>query len=111
MGFQYGELLASADQAVLADGTLLPADVSNGTVFAGMFPDIDLKTAIQTGGDFTKMQVRVELLGTQFGVAAPNFPLPNNITLVNDGYSCSSFDTSEGRLMSCVFTFTPSVKW
>lgn len=99
MGFQHGEFLASADRAVLADGTLLPADVSNGTVFAGMLPDTDLKSAIQTGGDFTNMQARVELLGTQFGVASPNFSLPNNITLVNDGYSCSSFNTSEGRWM------------
>lgn len=44
---------------VLADGILLPADVSNGTVFARKSPDTDLKTAIQTGGDFTQMQARV----------------------------------------------------
>lgn len=96
MGFQHKEILVSADRAVLADGTPFPADVSNGTVFAGRFPETDLKTAVQTAGDFNKMQARIELVGTEFGVAPPTAPLPNNITLVNDGYSCSSFDTSQG---------------
>ncbi|KAI5677235.1 hypothetical protein M9H77_08185 [Catharanthus roseus] len=96
VGFQHKEILVSADRAVLADGTPFPADVSNGTVFAGRFPETDLKTAVQTAGDFNKMQARIELVGTEFGVAPPTAPLPNNITLVNDGYSCSSFDTSQG---------------
>ncbi|TYI07082.1 hypothetical protein ES332_A10G202200v1 [Gossypium tomentosum] len=85
--FQNDEFLVSASNAVLADGTSLPANVGNGTVFAG-FPMSDLKTAIETAGDLTQMQVQVQLLGTQFGVAAPDVPLPKNIQLANDGFIC-----------------------
>ncbi|KAJ4871364.1 COBRA-like protein 8 [Raphanus sativus] len=41
-----------------------------------------------TAGDITQMEARVELVGTQFGVAPPGVPLPKNITLLNDGWSC-----------------------
>lgn len=87
MEFQNDEFLVSASNAVLADGTSLPANVGNGTVFSG-FPMSDLKTAIETAGDLTQMQVQVQLLGTQFGVAAPDVPLPKNIQLANDGFIC-----------------------
>ncbi|KAL6193688.1 hypothetical protein ACLB2K_034772 [Fragaria x ananassa] len=87
VGFQHHEYLASAENAVLADGTAYPGSVENGTVFAG-FPQTDLKTAIKTAGDLNQMQVQVKLLGTQFGVAPPNVPMPANITLANDGFRC-----------------------
>ncbi|XP_022769802.1 COBRA-like protein 7 [Durio zibethinus] len=87
VGFQHKELLVSASNAVLADGSPLPAEVGNGTVFAG-FPMSDLKSAVETAGDMTQMEVRVGLVGTQFGVGAPAVPMPLNISLVNDGYSC-----------------------
>ncbi|KAK2965220.1 hypothetical protein RJ640_019975 [Escallonia rubra] len=86
VGFQHKEYLVSASQAVLADGTSLPAEVGNGTVFSG-FPATDLKSAVQTAGDINQMRARVDLVGTQFG--APEFPMPTNISLANDGFSCS----------------------
>lgn len=87
MGFQHDEFLVSASGAVLADGNSFPGYVGNGTVFAG-FPMTDLKTAIETAGDITQMQVQVKLLGTQFGIAPPRSPMPSNISLANDGYLC-----------------------
>lgn len=87
VGFRHGELLVSAANAVLADGTPLPANVSGGTVFAGS-PETDLKSAIETAGNVNEMQAVVELVGTQFGVGGPNVPLPENLTLANDGYLC-----------------------
>ncbi|VYS62869.1 unnamed protein product [Arabidopsis thaliana] len=85
--FAHREILVSASNAVLSDGSSLPVSVENGTVFAG-YPSSDLKSAIQTAGDVTQMQARVELVGTQFGVAPPNVPLPKNITLATDGWKC-----------------------
>ncbi|KAK4745605.1 hypothetical protein SAY87_011917 [Trapa incisa] len=87
VGFQHDELLVSASGAVLADGNSLPSAVGNGTVFAG-YPSTDLKSAIETAGDVTQMQVQVNLKGTQFGVKSPSVPMPSNISLVNDGFVC-----------------------
>ena len=87
VGFQHGELLVSASNAVLADGSPLPANVSNGTVFAG-YPVADLKTAVETAGDLTQMSAQVGLVGTQFGVRSPGIPMPSNISLANDGFIC-----------------------
>lgn len=98
VGFQHNELLVSASNAVLVDGTIFPADVGNGTVFAG-FPSTDLKTAIDTAGDLTQMAVQVNLVGTQFGVASPRIPMPVNISLVNDGFACPQPTMKGTRLM------------
>ncbi|CAO2832162.1 unnamed protein product [Amaranthus hypochondriacus] len=87
VGFQHEELLVSATNALLANGSNLPALVGKGTVFTG-FPVADLKTGIQTAGDLEQMMVNIQFEGTQFGVALPTVPLPNNISLVNDGYIC-----------------------
>ncbi|CAI9776207.1 unnamed protein product [Fraxinus pennsylvanica] len=87
LGFQHDEYLISASNVVLADGTSLPANVGNGSVFTG-YPSSDLKTGIETAGDLTQMSVQVDLVGTQFGVGAPDVPLPINISLVNDGWVC-----------------------
>nr|XP_043622826.1 COBRA-like protein 7 [Erigeron canadensis] len=89
VGFQHHEFLVSASNAVLADGTSLPANVTGGVVLAG-FPVTDLKTAVETAGDFNQMQARIQLVGTQFGVPPPNASLPVNIYLVNDGFLCSA---------------------
>lgn len=100
VGFRYRELLSSATNAVLADGTPLPAFVGNGTEFVG-FPETDLKTAIDTAGDYTQMEDRVELVGTQFGVGDPGIPMPNNLTLVNDGYTCPAATTKGNEMYLC----------
>ncbi|KFK39029.1 hypothetical protein AALP_AA3G191400 [Arabis alpina] len=95
VGFSNREILVSASNAVLSDGSSFPVSVENGTTFAG-YPSADLKSAIMTAGDVTQMQARVELVGTQFGLAPPNTPLPNNITLVNEGWLCPKA-TQRGR--------------
>ncbi|KAG5587748.1 hypothetical protein H5410_048182 [Solanum commersonii] len=100
VGFQHRELLVSASHAVLADGTTLPGDVGNGTVFAG-FPMTDLKSAIQTAGDVNQMQARIELVGTQYGVASPAVPLPSSISLANDGFLCSPSTSQGDRTQVC----------
>lgn len=98
VGFANREILVSATNAVLYDGSSLPASVENGTTFAG-YPAADLKSAIMTAGDVTQMQARVKLVGTQFGVAPPNIPLPKNITLANDGWICPKA-TQRGKKLS-----------
>ncbi|KAL9272170.1 COBRA-like protein [Drosera capensis] len=85
VGFQHDEILVSASNAVLADGTTLPAGVGNGTTFAG-FPQSDLLTGIETAGDLTQMEVVVDLVGTQFGVKG--VPMPSNVSLDNEGFIC-----------------------
>lgn len=96
VGFQHNELLVSASNAVLADGTPLPANVSGGATISG-FPVTDLKTAVETAGDFNQMFAQVNLVGTQFG--APNISLPDSITLANDGFSCTPSD--QGNIFFC----------
>lgn len=94
VGFKNDEFLVSASNAILADGTSLPASVGNGTIFAG-YPMTDLKTPIETAGDYTQTSVQVKLLGTQFGVPLKNVPWPSNIALANDGFVCPK-TTKEG---------------
>ncbi|KAL2921219.1 COBRA-like protein 7, partial [Bienertia sinuspersici] len=97
VGFQHDELLVSATNVVLANGSSLPGLVGEGTIFAG-YPVDSLKTGIQTAGDVEQMMVEIEFEGTQFGVAPPDVPLPKNISLVNDGYLSS--------MAANTFTFT-----
>ncbi|KAF3782762.1 COBRA-like protein 7 [Nymphaea thermarum] len=87
IGFQHREYLVSADGAVLTNGTDLPADVGNGTFLSG-FPVTDLKTAIETAGDTKQIEATIPLVGTEFGVLPTSFPMPANISLANDGYTC-----------------------
>ncbi|XP_021730279.1 COBRA-like protein 7 isoform X1 [Chenopodium quinoa] len=87
VGFQHGELLVSASNVVLNNGSSLPGFVDEGAVFSG-YPMANLKTAIQTAGALDQMSVTVEFEGTQFGVKPPKVPLPHNISLANDGYIC-----------------------
>ncbi|GAV91051.1 COBRA domain-containing protein [Cephalotus follicularis] len=100
VGFQHDEYLVSASNAVLANGSSLPFGVGGGAVFAG-YPSTDLKTAIETAGDLTQMQVQIQLVGTQFGVASPAVPLPANITLANDGFKCPAATKGTNELQVC----------
>ncbi|KAL0348620.1 UNVERIFIED_CONTAM: COBRA-like protein 7 [Sesamum angustifolium] len=109
VGFQHDEYLVSASNAVLADGNSIPGSVGNGTVFAG-FPNPDLKTAIETAGDLTQMSARVELVGTQFGVAPPDAPMPSNISLVNDGWVCPKPTMQGNRTLQVCCTRDPKFK-
>ncbi|CAI9088487.1 OLC1v1022823C1 [Oldenlandia corymbosa var. corymbosa] len=87
VGFQYNELLVSADGAIVVEGDGFPYQVGkNGTVFAG-YPMSDLKTAIETAGDYPSMQVQIMIKGTQFGLKKGN-PMPKTIRLANEGYIC-----------------------
>lgn len=87
VGFQHGEYLVSASNAVLDDGNSIPGYVSNGTIFAG-YPNSDLSTAILTAGDATQTTAQIDLVGTQFGVGKPDVPMPTNISLAMDGWLC-----------------------
>ncbi|XP_071687041.1 COBRA-like protein 7 [Rutidosis leptorrhynchoides] len=102
VGFKNREFLVSASNAVLADGTSLPANVTGGVVLAG-FPVTDLMTAVETAGDFNQMQARIQLVGTEFGVPPSNISLPANVYLVNDGYLCSTpFSPGNETQVCCV---------
>lgn len=102
VGFKHDEYLVSASNAVLPDGTSLPGSVRNGTVFSG-YPMTDLKTAVETAGDLTQIQVQVQLVGTQFGVAPPTVPLPSSISLANDGWVCTR-PAARGKLLFLFFS-------
>jgi hypothetical protein len=49
---------------------------------------VDLKTAIETAGDFTQISAQIEITGSVFGIKPPGVPMPKNIKLMNDGYKC-----------------------
>lgn len=88
VGFQYKELLVSADGAVVIDGDGFPVRVGkNGTTLAG-YPQSDLKTAIDTAGDLTQMSAQINIKGTQFGLSEKTNPMPKTIKLVNEEYKC-----------------------
>ncbi|KAG6397827.1 hypothetical protein SASPL_139275 [Salvia splendens] len=88
VGFQYDELLVSAEGAIVVSGEGFPVRVGkNGTVLAG-YPQADLKTAIETASDYEQMQVHVGLKGTQFGVVDKATPMPKSLKLINEGYKC-----------------------
>ncbi|KAG2726978.1 hypothetical protein I3760_01G138500 [Carya illinoinensis] len=108
VGFKHGEYLVSASNAVLSDGSRLPGSVENGTIFSG-YPMTDLKTAVETAGDLTQIQVQVHLVGTQFGVAPPKIPLPSNISLANDGWLCPS-SSADGNVTEVCCTQDPNAK-
>ncbi|OIW17686.1 hypothetical protein TanjilG_29036 [Lupinus angustifolius] len=107
--FQHNEFLVSATGVVLADGTTLPAAVGNGTVFAG-YPKTDLKTAVETAGDLTQMQVQIDLVGTVFGVAPPDTPLPASLKLANDGFKCDKTDGQGDSGINVCCTKDPKFK-
>ncbi|KAJ9189297.1 hypothetical protein P3X46_000607 [Hevea brasiliensis] len=88
VGFQHKETLVSATGATIVDSDDFPVDASNGTTFAGG-SQADLKTSIETAGDFTQISAQIDITGTQFGVKPPGVPMPSIIKLVNNGYKCA----------------------
>ncbi|XP_073126976.1 COBRA-like protein 10 [Henckelia pumila] len=109
VGFQYRELLVSADGAVVVDGEGYPVRVgNNGTTFAG-YPQADLKTAIETANDYGQMMVEVNLKGTQFGLGTKGTPMPRKLKLVNEGYKCPAA-TRKGSYMHVCCKRDPKYK-
>ncbi|KAM7276377.1 hypothetical protein ACFE04_018243 [Oxalis oulophora] len=100
VGFRYDEVLVSITNAALGDGASLPARVGNGSVLVG-YPKTDLKTPIETAGDLPEREVRIQLVGTQFGVRAPDIPLPDSLILANDGYACPDPETQGNEMHLC----------
>ncbi|XP_008778537.1 COBRA-like protein 10 [Phoenix dactylifera] len=100
IGFQHDEILVSALGAVITDGTDYPARVGNGASLSG-FPQSDLLNAIDTAGDLTQIQVKVDLTGTQFGVKPPGIPMPKTIKLENDGFKCPSPSHQGSQMYVC----------
>lgn len=87
IGFQHKELLVSINGAVVMDGSDFPVDVGNGTYLSG-YPQADLKTSIETAGDFTQIAAKIDITGTQFGLGKGAVPMPKTISLDNDGFKC-----------------------
>lgn len=96
IGFQHKEILVSATGAALTNSEDFPANVENGTTVAGS-GQADLDTSINTAGDMTKIQAKVQFRGTQFGVRPPGIPMPKTIKFVNDGYKCPAPTRKESK--------------
>ncbi|KAF9604305.1 hypothetical protein IFM89_005631 [Coptis chinensis] len=110
VGFQYNEYLVSASNAVIVNGSNgIPGNVTQDTVFAG-FPVTDLKSAVETAGDENQMSVEINFLGTQYGVADPDVPMPTSISLVNDGYICRKPTLTAKNLMEVCCDRDPNFK-
>ncbi|KAL3654626.1 hypothetical protein CASFOL_001611 [Castilleja foliolosa] len=60
---------------------------------------MDLKTGIETAGDSTQMGVRVDMVGTQFGVGPRGVPMPANIRV---SYSTARRVYVEGVTSNCI---------
>ncbi|KAH6773799.1 COBRA-like protein 10 precursor [Perilla frutescens var. frutescens] len=110
IGFQNREILVSASNAVVVDADELPSPVGNGTTLSG-FPQTDLKTSVETAGDLTQIQAKVQLSGSHFGISPPGYPMPRTIKLANDGYKCPA-PTRKAVAMSvcCVRDLKAKVK-
>ncbi|KAL4271763.1 hypothetical protein GQ457_13G002500 [Hibiscus cannabinus] len=88
IGFQHKEILVSLTNAVIVgSGGDFPAAVGNGTTIAGS-PNTDLKTSIDTAGDYSQIAVQILIKGSMFGMSAKAVPMPKNISLANDGWKC-----------------------
>ncbi|KAL3630761.1 hypothetical protein CASFOL_023745 [Castilleja foliolosa] len=61
--------------------------------------ELPLRTGIETAGDSTQMGVRVEMVGTQFGVGPRGVPMPANIRV---SYSTSRRVYVEGVTSNCI---------
>ncbi|KAK7303725.1 hypothetical protein RJT34_14638 [Clitoria ternatea] len=109
IGFQHKEWLVSASNAELVDGTSLPGSVENGTVLGGSTVT-DLKTAADTAGDLSQMQVRVDLVGSLRGVAPPAIPMPSGINLTNHGFLCGQPSTQGNNETHICCTSDPNLK-
>ncbi|CAA0383108.1 unnamed protein product [Arabidopsis thaliana] len=99
IGFRHKELIVSATGATPMDGDY-PLDASNGTTFVGS-PNMDLKTSIETAGDFTQISANIEITGTLFGVSKAVTPMPRTIKLTNDGWECPAAKRKGGSMHVC----------
>ncbi|XP_033148896.1 COBRA-like protein 11 [Brassica rapa] len=99
VGYRHREIIVSATGAVSSDGDF-PYDASNGTTFIGS-PNTDLKTSIETAGDYTKISTNIEITGTLFGGRGTATPLPRSIKLVNDGWQCPAATSKGGTMQVC----------
>lgn len=87
IGFQHKEILVSVGGAQVVGADDLPISVGKtGATLIG-YPNTDLKTAIETAGDFTQIQANVDITGTQFGMKTGT-PMPKTIRLDNVGFKC-----------------------
>ncbi|KAE8681036.1 Thiazole biosynthetic enzyme, chloroplast (ARA6) (THI1) (THI4) [Hibiscus syriacus] len=88
IGFQHKEILVSLTNAVIIDSAGdFPVAVGNGTTISGS-PSTDLKTSIDTAGDYTQIAVQILIKGSMFGLSEKTTPMPKNISLANDGWKC-----------------------
>ncbi|XP_040381171.1 COBRA-like protein 10 [Oryza brachyantha] len=109
VGFQHKEILVTVGGAVLLDGSDLPANVSGGATFAG-YPMADLLNSIETAGDMTQIQAKIDITGTQFGVKSPAAPMPKTIKLANPaGFRCPA-PTRKGSVMYVCCVKDPKFK-
>ncbi|ONM57940.1 Brittle stalk-2-like protein 5 [Zea mays] len=101
VGFQHKEILVSVGGAVLLDGSDLPANVSGGATFAG-YPMADLLNSIETAGEPSLIESKIEITGTQFGVKAPGKPMPKTIKLTNPvGFRCPAPNHKDSVMYVC----------
>ncbi|KAE8680203.1 COBRA-like protein 10 [Hibiscus syriacus] len=88
IGFQHKEILVSLTNAVIIGATGdFPVAVGNGTTISGS-PSTDLKTSIDTAGDYTQIAVQILIKGSMFGLSEKATPMPKNISLTNIGWKC-----------------------
>ncbi|XP_009378852.1 COBRA-like protein 10 [Pyrus x bretschneideri] len=110
IGFQHREILVAAEGAQLVDGGDMPAEVgSKGAYFAG-YPMTDLKTMIDTAGDYTQIQAKIAFKGTQFGMGEKSTPMPKSIAIVNDGFKCPAAKFKGKTAMSVCCKKDPKFK-
>ena len=67
-----------------------------------------MKTSVDTAGDLTQIQVKIQLSGTQFGVKPPGIPMPKTIRLINDGYKCLA-PTRSSKYLIALVSFMPLI--
>jgi hypothetical protein len=76
----------NAGDAVPVDGSMLPVDVSNGTILTREEPE-KLLNAIETAGNLLLIQKVIPIVGTEFGVKRD--PMSKSINITTKDYNCS----------------------
>lgn len=110
IGFQHGESIVSVDGATIFDTDGPPYKVGkNGTYIVGN-PKMDLKTAVDTAGDYEAMQTIVNFKGTVFGGKQLSKPMPKTIKLINDGFKCPAATKKGEQHMHLCCTRDPKSK-
>ncbi|GAA0171286.1 hypothetical protein LIER_25356 [Lithospermum erythrorhizon] len=110
IGFQHGESIVSIDGASIVDVEGPPYKVGkNGTTIVGA-TKVDLKTAVDTAGDYEQMQVIINFKGTLFGGKQLSKPMPKTIKLQNDGFKCPAATKKGEQHMQLCCTRDPKAK-